>query len=659
MPAPATWSRCLLIAVAFACAEPLRASPLRPAPADRFFLPPHESAKLRWKTVSGSMDQPPHYTIRDYWGKVIASGRAGRVDPDSLQVTVRLARGFYDVEFAATGQRFGVICLPAYEGRPDPFFCIDSAMSWLVHDDRVREGLLKALRRSGVAMSRERLNWAEVNPARDSWDWEARPRYETVRLLHRAHGVEVLEMFHRTTPWAGNVGKYPEDLVGLARAWRRIDQRWRATWGGLEVWNEPDIFFGANLPADQYVPLVKTLAYALDCRADRVPLVGGVFAHCNRPFLDNAARNGLLQCVDAVSFHTYGRAPEMEALIGSYRSWLRGHARETMPLWITECGRPWSRGPDRPPVEQDALSALDIAMKAVESRACGIARHFCFVYPFFEERDHNFGMMGRRATPLRSMAAYAQLVRLLAHKTYLGDLACHDSAVERARVFGDGRETVAVLYTGRPDPEATVRLDLPLLRVEGIDGRRFERASQRTVPVPDGLTYIWLDPAKLGDRLQSDTPAARLGAVGRCPPPPRPAPSPVVLRFEADARLLESKTEGHRPLAAAPTRLPLEVRAFNLCERPLSLRLKLSFSRGVARPLGPAIRSIRVPPEASAEVTWQTDLGGAFAAGERLQVTVSAEADLQTPISPLVIDLAPEAGRPSVHPDPAASSATQ
>ena len=120
-----------------------------------------------------------------------------------------------------------------------------------------------------------------------------------------------------------------------------------------------------------------------------------------------------------------------------------------MPLWITECGRPWSRGPDRPPIAEDQTSALDIVMKGVEARACGVARYFPFVYPFYEENSNNFGMTDRRGTPLRSLAAYAQMIRVLANQRYLGDLRQNEPGISRARVFGDDHQTIAVLYSGK------------------------------------------------------------------------------------------------------------------------------------------------------------------------------------------------------------------
>ncbi len=632
--------RMLPLVALLAWTQILSGATLKPAGVERFFVVPDEPSVLRWNVESGKLAGPVEYAIRDYWGKPVASGQAKLAAGNTLEATVKLAEGFYDLELPATNQRFGLVSLPAYAGRRDPFFSIDSALSWLVRGGDVRQGLIKVLRRSGVAMSRERLSWSQINPADGKWNWEGGGRYETIRRLHADHGVEVLEMFHDAPGWPGRIGKYPQDLVGSARAWRQIAARWRPTWGALEVWNEPDIHFGANLSADQYVPLVKAIAYALARERIDLPLVGGVFAHCNRAFLKTAADNGMLDCVDAVSFHTYGRAPEMEALIGNYRLWLRAHRREAMPLWLTECGRPWKRGPDRPPVDQDALSALDITMKAVEARAGGVARYFSFVYPFYEERESNFGMMGRRATPLRSMAAYARLVSLLAHKRYLGDLKCDDAALRRARVFGDDRQTLAVLYTGRPHVKAKVKLGLPALRIEGIDGRRLEAGGEGSVPVPDGLTYVWLDRQQLGDRLQTDTPAMRLWKIAQRKPPHRPSPSPIVLRFEADANVMQCKSDGYRLLANAPGRLPLKVRVFNLSAQPRELTLKLAFSAASARLIGPQTRPANVPAEGFADVAWEADLSGTLAATARLEVTVTAAGKRGEPIAPLVISLA-------------------
>jgi hypothetical protein len=612
---------------------------LVPVGVDRFFVTPGQPSILQWKTES---DQPPRatqYTLHDYRDQVLSTGTAQPAEGGLLQATLTLREGYYEIEFPESRQRFGVMAVAAYEGQVDLFFAIDAAMSWLVSDDDIREGLVKILARAGVGMSRERLRWSDVGRPADTFDWDGHRRYETLRHVYRENAVEVLEMFHDAPGWLGRVGKYPEDLVTAASQWQQIARRWRPTWGALEVWNEPEIMFGDYQPADQYVPLVRTISYQLQQAGIDVPVVGGVFAHYQQRYLDTAAANGFLDAVDVVSFHTYGRAPQMETLVGNYRQWLAGCDREAIPLWITECGRPWSRGTGRPPVAEDAESALDITMKAVEARCCGIARHFPFVYPYYEERESNFGMMGRRATPLRAMAAYVQLVDQLAHKQYLGDLRVDAPGLTRARVFAGDQHAVAVLYTGKVDADAAVQLDLPsaaIRSIQGIDGRPLEPSQGREAPIPDGLTYRELDREVLTERLVTDTPAMRLWKAGRREAP-RPAPlAPVLLRFTADAAAMKPEVEGYRVRSEAVSRLPLRVKLFNLDGK--EHQVKLSLPDDVHPIDGSPGQSATVPPGASAEVVWQVDLGSAFTADDRTTVRINATSDDPRRLPPLVLD---------------------
>jgi len=114
-------------------------------------------------------------------------------------------------------------------------------------------------------------------------------------------------MFHDAPAWLGHVAKYPDNLVATAQAWQEISRHWHehGVFGSLErtrhlLWRQP--------AADQYVPLVKTLAWVQQRAPSGMPLVGGVLAHDNPKFMDCAAANGLLECVPVASFHTYGQA---------------------------------------------------------------------------------------------------------------------------------------------------------------------------------------------------------------------------------------------------------------------------------------------------------------------------------------------------------------
>lgn len=585
-------------------AEP-KSNGLVPVAVEDHFVTPGQSQFLRFRGQSGGSELPA-YELLDFEGRRVDGGTVERSRDGELRVSVQLKPGYYDIVFPATIQRFGVVSLEAQPNATDPFFAVDAAMSWLVAPGPLREGLVKDLRRCGILMARERFRWASINTARDQFDWEADRQYETLRRTYARHGVSVLEMCHDSPEWMGLVERYPENLAAAADQWRRIASRWGDTWGAMEVWNEPDIFFGGNLPADQYVALVRAMAWGLDQSESRVPLVTGVLAHYDQDFLDAAAANGLLDLSDVLSFHSYARAPDMEALIHRFHQWLGDHDRQRLPLWITECGRPWRRGPERPPRDQDVESALDIVMKAVEAKAGGIQRYFAFVYPYYEERDNNFGMMGRRGTPLRSMAAYAYLAHVLQNHQYQGDLVVDDGRVKRSRVFQRGDRSVVVVYTGTPDPQLTVRLPVAAEQAFGLDGRRLAVRGNE-VPVPDGLVYVMVKVSQVEQHLRQPS-RDRFGTLARRA---SRVVTPVAMRLRLDASRWAAHTQGYRVQQPWPTKAVLPIQIWNLSAQAVALELVPGGDVVLMDP--PERQSVTIEPHSATTVEYSVDWAATFA----------------------------------------------
>jgi hypothetical protein len=281
-----------------------------------------------------------------------------------------------------------------------------------------------------------------------------------------------------------------------------------------------------------------------------------------------------------------------------------------------------------------------------------VTRYFAFVYPFYEERDNNFGMMGRYGTPLRSMAAYVHLTSILSHKDYLGDLVCDDSSVLRSRVFGDDREAVAVLYRGQPDRSATVKLALPALRIAGLDGRSLEPADDGSVPIPDGLVYVWLDRQKLREHLLTDTTAMRLWTTAKEPRPKRGVISPLVMRFEWDGSVFQAKPEGHHISGELPDKAPLAVRVFNLSDQRADLELRLK-KAPLQVPLAEP-QQISVPAFRSTIANWSLDVNKELDADGRLELIFTAADRDGQEVTHLVVDVKGEPSLPQIlkrHPD--------
>jgi len=636
---PVLWGACWLglCAGAARAAEAVR---VQPVDLTQFLIEPNRPSRIAWR-VECKLADDARVLVRDYWCREIRQVELERVGDDQVAVTVNLPAGYYELEFPSGGPRFGVVAIKRFEGRPDTFFAIDTALSWLVPAGRKRADLIRILRRCGIRTARERVSWGQINPSSGRWQWDAGREYETLRWLYADWGVGVLEMWHDAPGWVGRVGRLPQDLVATSRSWQRVMRKWRPAWVGLELWNEPDIHFGGNVPADQYVALVRTMLWASHRAGLEVPLVGGVFALFNQDYLRCAAANRLADLVDVISFHTYRTAVDLEEQVAAYRNWLAQAGRGGMPLWITESGRPWRRGPDRPPQGQDAASALDITMKAIESRACGIERYFAFVYPFYEERKFNFGMMDRSGTPLRSFAAYAYATTALAHKHYVGDLVVDDERVKRARVFRGRKETVIVVYTGTADGETKLRLDLPIQRAAGIDGRRITVEPHGTIYVGDGLAYVWTANDAVAGRLKRDTTAMQLSKLTRNRPPEPPRPQPIVPRLLVDESALKPSAAGYE-LKGSAASVKLSVRVFNLGDSPCEVQFRCAVPKGtVAERCSPETATI--PGQSFADVTWRIKFNDLPKSGRTTVRFAVSSSNYGT--VPLVVDLlAPQRG---------------
>ncbi|WP_165064930.1 glycosyl hydrolase [Paludisphaera rhizosphaerae] len=374
------------------------------------------------------------------------------------------------------------------------------------------------------------------------------------------------------------------------------------------------------MPGDQYASYAKAVAYGLRRAETPAPIVGGVTARFAPTFLDDCASGDLIRRIDAFSFHDYGPAMAFEDLIAQYREWLRTSGVADLPLWVTECGWPWNRGPERPPVDQDRASAAQIAMKAVEARACGVERFFTFVYPFYEENAKNFSVMDRRATPLRSMTAYAQTMRALKGLRYVGDLHCDDSRIARARVFGDELRAVVVLHSATPEAEFRKRGPIQLgaipRRVEGADGREHAVRDGR-FEMADGLAFVWFDAAALKGLVDSNT---RAGGLHPGPRSSRVAQAePIVLRLRFDPAHVTPSSSGYHVKSPSRT-LPVVVDAMNLGDSAESLDLTLTVG---SKPID-GVRKASVGPRSQAESRWEVPLAGRFADFEPLQLQVAA-----------------------------------
>lgn len=330
----------------------------------------------------------------------------------------------------------------------DQFFGVDGAISWLARGNQQqrRNQLFELIKSNQITSVRERLMISELASQKGSYATDI--DYASLRQRFKQEGIKVLDLWHDTPLWLKSDDKdnpYPDDLAESYQIFEKIANQYQDNWCGLEIWNEPDISFGGNLPFDQYLPLVKVANLASKGR--NFPLIGVVSAReIPEDFHRQAAANNVFELIDVVSFHSYGAAQNIGDAIRQYYELM---SNEPRPIWITESGYSFPITPNSPPNEKDlAESAWHIAAKAIEAKAYGVEKIYPFILSSYSEGPFSFSLLDADYAPYPSALAYFAVIRELSNKTYQGDLTLADFD-GNIRVFADKQNNAIAVFIGK------------------------------------------------------------------------------------------------------------------------------------------------------------------------------------------------------------------
>ena len=567
---------------------------LLPVDSSSFFAAPGQPLRLKFK--GAAKHSPVSAVLTDFAGKregeyVLASSGKEYV----LELKQGLPAGFYRLE---TGEgEFGLLIQEPSGGEPDRFFGIDGFLSWSKASIHDCYAALKLLKRYGIASARDRFEWNAIQ--RDRRVYSFRNPYDEMRRLYPRTGVELLDVHHGSPEWARpNLPRFPEELHAAAAFWATLGANWRPYWKAVEIWNEPEGGFGANLPADQLMPGAKAMRYGLLHSAPEVKLGAAGFTSVDPAgeYHRTAVRNGMLDNADFVSFHSYGEPRELVKLVESYRNWLEAAGKTGMPLWLTEISRvAWDNY--RTP-EEAARIAAEIAMQAAVGRSVGLERIYFFALFDLKEGNKTFGFLAPNRTARAPFAALVQSVRRLSHRRYRGELRTGDSRIASARVFGGKDGDVTVLEVKQPggvfSPGFAVR------KAEGTDGRALPVAAGGSVELADRVVY--LESAPLPETLLNvDTAEMQLLKLAELPAPERSPASPVVLFPHPDFAAIGRYSSMRNYAIAAETPVPVALDLYNLSGVPqpvtltVSTPLKLTGQETERKITVPALGKVRLP----------------------------------------------------------------
>ena len=287
---------------------------------------------------------------------------------------------------------------------------------------------------------------------------------------------------------------------------------------------------------------------------------------------------------------------------------------------------------------------MNLTSNAVEAKACGVARFFAFVYVDYSEHgSNNFGLLDRNGTPTRSMVAYATALRLLANKSYIGDLRTGDPKVLRARVFSSGKgEAVVVLHTGTIQADATVQLTLDPAQVLGADGRPLK--SSAGVPVPDGMGYVLTTLDAVHKRLVTDSTTCRLAKLNQ-PASSSPQPVvPIIIKPQLKNSPVTPETRGYR-IKEGSSKFPIPILVANLDDKEHDVRLRFYKSAtDTSKSSCIATVSGKVPAKSEVVMTADVDFSAFSAKGNVNVVRVVPRSKGVGSISPAVMNFIAEWG---------------
>ena len=567
------------------------------------------------------------FSYRDYAGMERSTGMA-QYDRKKEQLILPPppGNGFYELSLPGLNIQVGVVTDEPAPLQPDEFFGVDGSFSWggPPADEKGIRRYLRILKKNGILWNRDRFLWPQLEPAPGKFSFNN--RYGLYHRIAGEEGIRTLDTFHHAPKWigAGNPSwvygnrsnPYPDNFFMAGNSMVRIAEEWKRTLGGLEIWNEPDFGFGSYFPPEYVTALTKAVSRAFAAAGVKTRVVGGVIS-VTRPgtgYYDTFVRNGLLKDSDVMSFHSYVDTlmlePEVKALREVELKW--DPARSGIPVWITECGMPWHQdGNPRALLMDDLNSAVEIVAKAVEMRALGLERYFAFAYKNYSEGKRNFGMMDAKDTPLRSMAAYCHLVRVLSHREYAGDLKGTNAL--RSRVFRNGDDLVAILYTGMQTKTKekftgvkaekreyfTIPAGLPVIRAAGADGRTLTVKDNRLFS-GDGLVYLYLPLQAQEDFVVQNTEAMRLYKIAKNFKVAPRAAKPLVFQPISDLEQFHVDRYG---FLLDKTSAEVKVRINNFGDKALKFEPELKLDEGISVLKQP--RSVDVPARGSAEVSFQ------------------------------------------------------
>ena len=503
-----------------------------------------------------------------------------------------LGVGWYRLEIGSTNQPDQswttlAVLRPLQARTPqDSPVALDSAAAWFAPDDvRKQQELANLAALAGVSWVRDRLRWREIQPQAGALK-PPPTTYDSSADAQRAAGLQVLQVFHDTPPWAqteaGAGGRFPTDLRRAYEIGRALAVRFKGRVAGWEPWNEANVAtFGAHT-VDQMCSWQK--AAWLGFKAGDPGVIVGWNATAAVPtpaHTEGVLANETWPYFDTYNIHTYDWSHAYADLWKPAREAAAGR-----PLWITEAdrGTPHLKNPpwyDQSP-RLERLKAEWMAQAYASSLFAGAQRHFHFILGNYQEPNGvQFGLLRLDLTPRPAYVALAAVGRCLAGAQALGRWQpAPDVHVYAFRARPDGKDRDVLVawaekevdWDGRGTTTADWKLPAHLNVQEVVNYLGRPLGTSFPAPLTSAPVFVLL-PAGQAATLPLEAPP-------RSAAPRSGSASPVVLQFSlprsAEVRVEDLPwSEGYAYQAKPGQDLDFKLHVYNFATNTAAGRLEV------------------------------------------------------------------------------------
>ncbi len=502
-----------------------------------------------------------------------------------------LGIGWYRLEFGATNQlapSFTTFAVLRRLRAPTPMnspIAVDSAAAWFAPNDAVQQKRLANLAAlAGVSWVRDRLRWRDLQP--QPGELATPPTtYDTSAEAHREAGLQLLQVFHDTPPWAreGGGGQFAPDLRHVYELGRALAIRFKGRVAAWEPWNEANVAsFGAHT-VDQMCSWQKAAWLGFKAGDPEVTVGWNATAAVpTPPHTEGVLANETWPYFDTYNIHTYDWSHAYADLWKPAREAASGR-----PIWITEADRGTPHLKNAPWYDQaprlERLKAEWMAQAYASSLFAGAARHFHFILGNYQEPNGvQFGLLRLDLTPRPAYVALAAVGRCLAGAKPLGrwrpgqDVQVY---AFRAHPEGEERDVLVVWaekevdWAGRGMTTVDWKLPANLAVKSTVDYLGRSLGTNLPAPLSSAPVFVFLPPGQASTLPLEPPPALAPWRGG--------TPSPVVLQLSLPRPAIQKVedlpwSEGYAYQLAPGQKLDLKLHAYNFGANQATGRMQIA-----------------------------------------------------------------------------------